>query len=68
MMRMIVGEQALPMSGLQCARSKHARHTSLMQYTRMMDDNDDNGSDDVVLTIDAEIVYDMIRYICLAIR
>jgi len=34
----------------------------------MMDDNDDNGSDDVVLTIDAEIVYDMIRYICLAIR
>jgi len=30
----------------------------MMQYTWMMDDNDDNGSDDVVLTIDAEIVYD----------
>ena len=40
----------------------------MMQYTRTKDDNDDNGSDDVVLTIDAEIVYDMIRYICLAIR
>ena len=38
----------------------------------MIVDNDavhkDNGSDDVVLTIDAEIVHDKIRYICLAIR